>query len=66
MKPLNKYIDHTILKPFAQKEAVVKLCEEAKQTMPWQKKSFLLPWRHTMSSMGEMWHAIREAPTTCM
>lgn len=31
MKPLNKYIDHTILKPFAQKDAVVKLCEEAKQ-----------------------------------
>ena len=28
---LNKYIDHTILKPTAGKEAIVKLCEEAKQ-----------------------------------
>lgn len=31
MKPLNKYIDHTILKPFAQKEDVVKVCREARQ-----------------------------------
>ncbi len=31
MKDLNKYIDHTILKPFASKENVKKLCEEAKE-----------------------------------
>lgn len=31
MKELNKYIDHTILKPFATKENVKKLCEEAKE-----------------------------------
>lgn len=28
---LNKYIDHTILKPFAQKEQIVNLCNEAKK-----------------------------------
>ena len=28
---LNKYVDHTILKPFAQKEHIVKLCSEAKE-----------------------------------
>lgn len=28
---MNKYIDHTILKADAQKDAIVKLCEEAKQ-----------------------------------
>lgn len=28
---LNKYIDHTILKPFAQKENIVSLCNEAKE-----------------------------------
>ena len=28
---MNKYIDHTLLKPNAQKDQVVKLCEEAKQ-----------------------------------
>lgn len=28
---LNKYVDHTILKPFAQKEHIVKLCNEAKE-----------------------------------
>jgi len=27
----NKYIDHTQLKPFAQKDAIVKLCQEAKE-----------------------------------
>ncbi len=31
MKELNKYIDHTILKPAATKEAVRKLCMEAKE-----------------------------------
>ena len=30
-KKLNKYVDHTILKPFAQREAIVKLCLEAKE-----------------------------------
>jgi len=28
---LNKYVDHTILKPFAQKEHIEKLCSEAKE-----------------------------------
>ena len=28
---LNKYIDHTILKPFAGEDAVIKLCNEAKK-----------------------------------
>ena len=28
---LNKYIDHTLLKPDAKKEAIVKLCNEAKE-----------------------------------
>ena len=28
---LNKYVDHTILKPFAQEEHIEKLCSEAKQ-----------------------------------
>jgi len=31
MKELNKYIDHTILKPFAQEENIEKLCAEAKK-----------------------------------
>ncbi len=28
---LNKYIDHTLLKPMAKKEDIIKICEEAKQ-----------------------------------
>ncbi|WP_372752460.1 deoxyribose-phosphate aldolase [Mariniflexile sp.] len=31
MKPLNKYIDHTILKATATKSDIIQLCEEAKQ-----------------------------------
>ena len=31
MKPLNKYIDHTNLKPFAQKSDIEKLCAEARE-----------------------------------
>lgn len=31
MKPLNTYIDHTLLKATATKEDIIKLCEEAKQ-----------------------------------
>ena len=31
MKPLNKYIDHTNLKPFAQKADIEKLCAEARE-----------------------------------
>ena len=31
MKPLNKYIDHTNLKPFATKGDIEKLCAEAKE-----------------------------------
>lgn len=31
MKNLNKYIDHTILKPFAKKEDIKILCEDAKK-----------------------------------
>lgn len=31
MKPLNKYIDHTLLKPIATKADIEKLCLEAKQ-----------------------------------
>ena len=31
MKPLNKYIDHTNLKPFAQRADIEKLCAEAKE-----------------------------------
>lgn len=31
MKNLSKYIDHTILKPFAQEKDVIKLCNEAKE-----------------------------------
>ncbi len=31
MKPLNKYIDHTILKQFATKENIKKLCDEARE-----------------------------------
>lgn len=30
-KPLNKYIDHTLLKPDATKEDIEKLCQEAKE-----------------------------------
>lgn len=31
MKPLNKYIDHTLLKPIATESDIIKLCEEAIQ-----------------------------------
>jgi len=31
MKPINKYIDHTNLKPFAQKSDIEKLCAEARE-----------------------------------
>ena len=31
MKPINKYIDHTNLKPFAQKADIEQLCAEAKE-----------------------------------
>ncbi len=31
MKPINKYIDHTLLKPTATKNDVIRLCDEAKQ-----------------------------------
>lgn len=31
MKPFNKYIDHTILKPDASEEKVVQLCKEARE-----------------------------------
>ena len=31
MKPLNKYIDHTLLKPTATESDIILLCEEAKQ-----------------------------------
>ncbi|WP_347922078.1 deoxyribose-phosphate aldolase [Pontimicrobium sp. SW4] len=31
MKPLNSYIDHTLLKPTATKEDIIQLCNEAKQ-----------------------------------
>jgi len=31
MKPLNKYIDHTLLKPEATEEQIIKLCNEAKE-----------------------------------
>lgn len=31
MKPLNKYIDHTNLKPFATKEDIEKLCADARE-----------------------------------
>lgn len=31
MKPLNKYIDHTLLKAVATKSDIIQLCEEAKQ-----------------------------------
>ena len=31
MKPLNKYIDHTLLKPTATESDIIQLCEEAKQ-----------------------------------
>jgi len=31
MKPLNKYIDHTILKPDASEEKVIQLCKEARE-----------------------------------
>ena len=30
-KPLNKYFDHTLLKPEATQEDIIKLCEEAKE-----------------------------------
>ncbi|NNJ81022.1 MAG: 2-deoxyribose-5-phosphate aldolase, partial [Flavobacteriaceae bacterium] len=30
MKPLNRYIDHTLLHPAASPEAIVALCDEAK------------------------------------
>ncbi|MBQ2734513.1 MAG: deoxyribose-phosphate aldolase [Clostridia bacterium] len=31
MKPLNKYIDHTVLKPDASEEKVIQLCKEARE-----------------------------------
>ena len=31
MKPLNKYIDHTLLKPDATEKQIIKLCNEAKE-----------------------------------
>lgn len=31
MKPINKYIDHTNLKPFATEQDIIKLCDEAKK-----------------------------------
>lgn len=31
MKPINKYIDHTLLKPTATANDIIKLCEEAKK-----------------------------------
>jgi deoxyribose-phosphate aldolase len=31
MRPLNKYIDHTLLKPIATETDIIQLCEEAKQ-----------------------------------
>ncbi|WP_412985381.1 deoxyribose-phosphate aldolase [Pontimicrobium sp. IMCC45349] len=31
MKPINKFIDHTLLKPIATESDIIQLCEEAKQ-----------------------------------
>ncbi len=31
MKPLSKYIDHTLLRPEATQEDIIHACEEAKQ-----------------------------------
>ncbi|WP_298238109.1 deoxyribose-phosphate aldolase [uncultured Algibacter sp.] len=31
MKPINQYIDHTLLKPTAAKNDIIKLCDEAKE-----------------------------------
>jgi deoxyribose-phosphate aldolase len=31
MKPINQYIDHTLLKATATKDAIIKLCDEAKE-----------------------------------